>query len=210
MKVLVLETEPGAADAAVDRLQTAGHEVVRCHTAGQPAFPCVALADGAHCALDRGAVDVALTVRAHPRPNPAPLEDGAECALRTHVPLVVAGATQLSPFASWATESIEGDTDVVEACERAASAPLARHTEIALEALRGRLEHWGVDASVADATVCRSAGALVVRLTVPEDVPMGAIDVAITRVVAALRAHDSVSVGVDVSVQRSAPAITGD
>ena len=57
-----------------------------------PAFPCSALTDDG-CPLRRNIVDVALTVRQRPRSQPAPQEDGVTCALRTHVPLVVAGAT---------------------------------------------------------------------------------------------------------------------
>ena len=54
-------------------------------------------------------------------PGPTPFEDGVSCALRHHVPLVVAGTTALNPFDDWTTVTA-GDDDIVEACERAGSA----------------------------------------------------------------------------------------
>ena len=115
MRVLVLEGEPGAAGEVERRLRAAGHEVVRCHEPGLPLFPCVGLSDGA-CPLDGPRVDVAVTVRGHVRPSPALTEDGAVCALRAGIPLVMAGRTVLNPFAPWAAADVR-EADVVEACE---------------------------------------------------------------------------------------------
>jgi hypothetical protein len=117
VKVLVLESEPGAAQVAEQALLEADHTVVRCHPVGLPAFPCIALSDG-RCPLDEPGVDVAVTVRGHVHPRPAPLEDGAVCALRRAVPLVTAGRTALNPFAPWSAADVEVE-DVVTACEEA-------------------------------------------------------------------------------------------
>jgi altronate hydrolase len=55
--------------------------------------------------------------------------------LRTHVPLVVAGATMLNPYEGFATEISNDPADVVAACERAAAAPLRAHTDRALRTI---------------------------------------------------------------------------
>ena len=123
LNVLVLESDRGAATEAVAELQAAGHTVLRCHDGETPAFPCSALTEDG-CPLRRNIVDVALTVRRRPRSQPAPQEDGVTCALRTHVPLVVAGATMLNPYDTFAAEIAQGADDIVGACERAAAAPL--------------------------------------------------------------------------------------
>src|SRR3712207_6780289 len=94
LNVVVVESSPAAADVACDELVAAGHRVLRCHDAHGASFPCNGLVDGATCPLDREgeeAVDVALDVRVRPRPDAAPLEDGARCALRARLPLVIAG-----------------------------------------------------------------------------------------------------------------------
>ena len=67
MKVLVLEAEPGAAADSIARLEASGHEVVRCHEAGDAAFPCAGLHADRACPLEGDGVDVAVTVRRHPR-----------------------------------------------------------------------------------------------------------------------------------------------
>jgi hypothetical protein len=118
VKVLVLESEPGAAREVEHRLVVAGHEILRCHVAGLPAFPCLGLSDG-RCPLDEPGVDVVVTVRGHVRPSPAPTEDGAVCAIRRGVPVVATGRTVLNPFAPWLEADVAVD-DVVDACERAA------------------------------------------------------------------------------------------
>ncbi len=122
---------PNAADATVRQLTKAGHRVFRCHEPGKPEFPCRALAGDGPCPLSDPGVDVAVTVRTHPDTRPTVREDGVACALRAHVPLVVAGRVMLNPYEEWADEVVE-DGDVVAACERVVSAPSRR-------SLRGRL-----------------------------------------------------------------------
>jgi hypothetical protein len=43
MTVLVLESDTGAADSAIEQLEGEGHAVVRCHERNAVAFPCNAL-----------------------------------------------------------------------------------------------------------------------------------------------------------------------
>ena len=119
--VLVLESDARAAERAIALLAGAGHEVVRCHEPGLPAFPCNALMPDGGCPIERGGVDVAVVVRSHPWPRPSTLEDGAVCAIRRGVPLVVAGRTILDPYERWASVVTNGVDDVVDAVERAAT-----------------------------------------------------------------------------------------
>lgn len=201
MRVLLLETDAGGAAGAVHRLEARGHEVLRCHEQSESrAFPCAGLSDAAACPLEGAGVDVALTVRDRALPEPAPLEDGVACALRAHVPLVVAGVTEPNPFAAYSAV-VATDGDVVEVCEEAANAPLARHGMVALDALRASLIRHGMPDADADAIVHRSREGLHVALLVPAGTPDDAAALATTRVVGALRGLDSRARSIDVAVE---------
>jgi hypothetical protein len=191
--VLVTEDEPHAADHAVDELRAAGHEIVRCVESHDPAYPCVGLRDLADCPLRNGVVDVTLAVRHEPSSAPGRREDGMLCSIRHHVPVVVPG----------------GRDDVVDACVRAATEPLAAHSEIARHAAREFVRLHSRDSSVleavhregtVDATVRRVGGRLLVEVVAevdPRVEPMVAV-----RVTVALRAFDKDARAIDVSVVR--------
>lgn len=142
MRILLTESDHGTADHAAQALEEAGHEVVRCAAPDAPSFPCTGLASG-DCPLD-DRVDVAVTFRAKPHPRPTPREMGVTCALRHHVPLVVAGEHGSDPFVTWATASVPGqDTEaLLAAVDDAAERELPAHAAAAAEEARLRL---GVD-----------------------------------------------------------------
>jgi hypothetical protein len=120
MRVLCVETEPGAAGEAAEQLRNAGHQVVRCfdETAGA-ARPCAGLDRPGTCPLEAGpGVDVVLDVRDGDHALPTGGEVGVTCALREQVPLAVAGRTQPNPFARW-THVVVDAGDVVTGCEAA-------------------------------------------------------------------------------------------
>lgn len=142
MRVMVVEADRGDANRAVQKLEAARHEVLRCHEQGLGPFPCNGLMDPATCPLAVG-VDVALTVRRVPWRTPTPSEDGAICAVRAGVPLVVTGTTQVNPFAPWAEAAVE-EMDVVAGCEQAATAGYRR----AVAAVRSALRSLDPDAGV--------------------------------------------------------------
>ncbi len=198
LNVLVLESDRGAATEAVADLEAAGHTVLRCHDGQTPAFPCRALTDDG-CPLRQNVVDVALTVRRRPRSQPAPQEDGVTCALRTHVPLVVAGATMLNPYETLAAEIADDPSDVVAACERAAAAPLRAHTDRALRTLATVFEKNEVRNATARVVVYRSHGRLRVEVTAANALPQPIQNLAAVQIVAALRALDPDARGIDVS-----------
>jgi hypothetical protein len=188
MDVLVLDSDGQSGQEAQHQLEAAGHRVWRCHESGAAAFACAALDDPHACPLDGDAVDAAVVVRGRPSTQPTAFEDGVACSLRHRVPLVVAGSTESHPYEHWATAIIAGTTDVVAACEGAASARLGIHEEGALEVLRATVD--GGEALTDDAVVVRrQRGTLVVEIHV------GGLDgparsLAAARVAVAIRAVD--------------------
>jgi hypothetical protein len=197
LNVLVLESERGAADAARHDLEQAGHRVFRCHEPGSAAFPCNALADGHDCPLDAQTIDVALDVRPRPRSQPAPQEDGVRCALQRHVPVVVAGSEVLNPYAAFDIEIVDRAGDVVGACERAAHAPLRKHSQVAARAARAVLDRRGLRHSPM-VDVRRVGGALIVHVGNVDGLPEGVKYMMSVRICAAIREVDHVTRNIDV------------
>jgi anti-anti-sigma regulatory factor len=203
MRILVVGTVPSAIEPAVAELAGAGHDVVRCHDSGTGPFPCLALSEDRACPLEAGPVDVAVTVRDRAWPRPSPYEEGALCALRRHVPLVVAGTAVLQPFERWSSWTSEEGTNLVAACEQAAAAPLPRHGEVSRDAAREFLAAAGREAG-AEAMVWRRRGGLRADITVPA----GCADLSprvAARVTGALRQFDRFATAIDVGVSE-APA----
>ena len=198
--VLVLESESGASDGAAASLEAAGHNVHRCHDAGAKAFPCRGLGDD-RCPLDSGTIDVALTVRAHPRSVPAALEDGVSCALQHRIPLVVSGRVALNPYDEYATVVVDGRADVVAAVESAVSTSLRQHEFLAVEAARRVLALRKRPRLDVSAHVHRAGGVVQVVVEVPADTDRATRDVVATRVHAALRAYDRHARQIDIAVE---------
>jgi hypothetical protein len=197
MQVLMSHVSSPAGRDAAERLRASGHTVHTCYTPGSTGFACVALR-GDDCPLESHPIDVALAVRSHPSSTPLLREDGIRCAVRRHVPLVVAGAVAPNPFSPWTTVERDGP-DVVTAVEDAAELPLADLSERATHALREALGFAGVPAAGARATVRRRDGRLRVTLSVTDGIERGTLDVAAVRVHQALRAVDHWTDGIDVS-----------
>ena len=95
MRVLLLESHPGVANAALARMTEACYTIVRCDTADRRS-PCRGLAAGGECPLDEH-VDVAVLVQ---EIGTCHVEHGAVCAARSRVPVVEldgAGIPQRGP-----------------------------------------------------------------------------------------------------------------
>lgn len=203
MRVLVLEAERGAAAGAAAQLEAEGHQVARCHEAGAPAFPCAGMHDGGSCPLESEPVDVALVVRspechAVPEASDPAGEDGARCALRHHVPLVVAGAVERSPHTPFAAVVTPSADDVGPAVRAAAEAPLPRHIAAATAAFEQALVVHGIDPRGADVDVRRNGGQLLVTLVPPIPLEQAVVDMASVRVVGVVRALDPNPTVIDV------------
>ncbi len=165
MRILVTETHAEAALPATRQLIEAGHEVVRCRADAGPAFPCAGLEPGG-CPIE-GGIDVAPTVRSGPPPQPTAREDGVVCALRRHVPLVVAAPPGPNPFEGWSTVAVD-DRDLVAACEQAAASDVARLSDAARAEARRFLAKRGYDVEGVDVLTRRSAHELKVQITLPD------------------------------------------
>ena len=115
MRVLVLESHAGVANAAVGRMTEAGYTIVRCDTADRRS-PCRGLAAGGECPLDEH-VDVAVLVQ---EMGTCHVEHGAVCAARSRVPVVEideGDIAQRLPITSWTAVAGPG---LLDECERAA------------------------------------------------------------------------------------------
>lgn len=198
MDVLVVESEPGAAHAAIEALEAADHNVLRCHDPGAAAFPCHGLAPGS-CPLERGSVQVVLDVRGRTTPQPQPLEDGVTCALRRRLPVVVVGDPADHPFAGFPVVAAD-QQDAVAACERAADGPQVEHEAVADRALDATLRTRGCSGR-GHSSVRRTADGLQVTLFVPAEVDGKAREMAAVRVAGAVRLFDAHAARIDVGVE---------
>jgi hypothetical protein len=199
MRVLVVGTLPTAIEPAAAQLEHAGHTVVRCHESGAAPFPCLALSEGRACPLEAAPVDVAVTVRDRDWPRPSAFEDGAICALRRRIPMVVAGITTSHPFDRWSPATSDDGSTLVEACEAAASAPLPEHGEVTHQAARNVLIAAGRATDDVATRVLRRRGGLQAEVTIPA----GCADLNTkisARVTGALRQLDASATAIDVSV----------
>jgi hypothetical protein len=197
LHVLVVESERGAADAAEAQLEAAGHKVLRCREPGAPAFPCKGVAPGNHCPLEEGVIDVALDIRPRARSQPAPQEDGVACALRRHIPLVVAGSPLLNPYHEYASEIVSPTADLARVCERVSSGVLLEHSRVAARALRVCLERRDIHTAPLVA-VRRHHGRLVVTVVTATEIDASTRSMASVRMSAALRELDRHAAGIDV------------
>lgn len=192
MRVLLLEGELGASCDAALQLAVAGHTVARCHSQDEASFPCRGLSADA-CPLDEGDVDAVVVVRAGESPDGPKRdsgEDGARCALRRHIPLVLAGEAGRSPLRVFAAAVIAGPDGLVEVVEKAAHAPVRQHEATARVAFAAVLEAHGLDPRIAEVEVTRNAGQLHVILVPTGPVPAAVLEMASVRVAGAIRSVD--------------------
>lgn len=198
MKVLVLEERIGESCDVALGLVGAGHQIVRCHGADEPAFPCRGMTDR-HCPLDDGDVGVAVMVHSTGgSPVHDAVEDGARCALRRHVPLVVAGPPDRTRLDEWASAVVPDPTAVTGVVDAIGSSPSPRHTEVAEGAFAGVLEGHGLDPAAAVAVVRRDGADLRVELRPSDVVDRSVLEVAAVRVAGALRRFDPFARAIDV------------
>ena len=199
LNVLVVENEAGVAHEAEQELRAAGHSVLSCHEPGAPAFPCRGIVDPAACPLRSHDVDVALVVRAGRRAQPSAAEDGARCALVQRVPLVVAGDPILDPYDECATRTLGRTHNVVDACELAATAPIATLGRRATEVLAAVCDVETLPAPRAEVT--RRQGRLRVVVSNTGGMTHHQRSRASVKIAMALRELDPFAVGIDVSLE---------
>ncbi|MFM8304744.1 MAG: hypothetical protein ACKOA9_10680 [Actinomycetota bacterium] len=197
MRVMLVGTLPGAIDRTEEILQSGGHEVLHCRDERAGTFPCTALTERGSCPFETAPVDVVVTTRDRAWPRPTPTEDGALCAIRRLVPLVVHGVTALDPFAPWAAAETSTDAALLDAVGRVATGPLPEHGGVATATVQDLLAGQGITGDPSAAEVRRSGGRLVVtlRLTAAAEPYANAMTV---KILTALRGLDPYADGIDV------------
>jgi len=192
MRVLVLENEPFASVPVVDELRAAGIDVARCNDPDGPAFPCNGLKDARRCPLDAESISVAV-VTGHSAATDrdiAPREQGARCALRQHIPLVIVGERSQSPLLPFATTWAAGPESVVTAVHAATQARLPEHERVALEAFQGVLDTHELGDIKPAVTARHHDGGVRIELCPSAPIPAKVAEIAGVRVVGAVRAFD--------------------
>jgi len=117
MRVLVMGGRGHLGETTMRGLRERGHEVLRCHDAGSPPFPCAALVG--ECPFDGDApVDAALVVRDDVWPRPTQHDRGVTCAVRARVPVLMMGKAALNPYEDWINGHVLAGQDPVDAVER--------------------------------------------------------------------------------------------
>ena len=200
MRVLVVGTMPESMDHTSEVLRDAGHDVLSCHDVGGAPFPCRGLR-GEPCPLDGDGVDVVVTARDRAWPNPSPYEDGAACALRHHVPMVVHGFTSIHPYREWAGAESRNDEDLAGIVEAVARSPLPEHSDLARSVARQVLDAAELPSDGVDAVVVRRNARLRVILTLPPGAEAGETGVT-AKVLGALRRFDHDARGIDLGFAR--------
>jgi hypothetical protein len=200
MRVLVVGTMPESLDHTSEVLRDAGHDVLACHDPGGAPFPCRGLR-GEECPLDGDGVDVVVTARDRAWPNPSPYEDGAACALRHHVPMVVHGFTAMHPYRGWASAESRHDDDLAAAVEAVARSPLREHSDLARSVARQVLDAAGLPSAGVDAVVVRREARLRVTVTLPPGAEAGESGVT-AKVLGVLRRFDPDARGIDLGFAR--------
>lgn len=202
MQVLVVESHLGASQGLSRELHRRGHDVLRCSDDEHQRAGCKALDADAGCPLDEGTVSVAVDVRRSYHPGPRPLEQGAVCAVRARVPLVVAGSAVDSPLESWATTVVTGDAPAVADAVEAVDGGLApQHQRVVDEALEALLPGEG-----ASAVVQRGEDRIRVEMSLPRHLDDAQAEAVAVRVVAALRRFDRQTSVIDVATGPDASA----
>jgi hypothetical protein len=200
MRILAIESEPGAGAHQFAELSTAGHELARCQEPGITGFRCHGLDGPGHCPLDAKPVDVAVAVRTASPQEIGGDERGVTCALRRRVPVVV-----VSQFGHpYGTRVIDSGDDLVATCADAAAAPSVGHARAIIDALHAMpgLPEGAVDAI--DVRVARNGDALTAFVRVPATVDRSHSSAIANRAVTAVRQYDATAQKIDVDVEWAA------
>jgi hypothetical protein len=145
MRVLLTESEPGAAARVESQLRAAGYDVAHCHDTRTPNDECLVFAGHGECPLHGVPVDLVVDVRATAGPETA-RERGAACAVRTGVPLVVVGDADTARY-PWSQAAAMCTADeVLEACESILHPGITAAGRAVEHAARRSLLACGVDA----------------------------------------------------------------
>ena len=197
--VLVPDTRGADAAQLARRLEDEGHRVHRCMTT-EPTEGCVGLTDG-RCPLDSVPVDLAVSVG--PPAQDGRSADGATCAARRRIPLVLVAAEPDHPLAPWAAATAGADA-AVAVVDDVLALPLRRHTAEAERALLHELRRQGSRSDEADVAVYRRPGRLLVDLTYGAAISRTQAERLGTHVAQAVRGYDRWAPKLDVTIHEAA------
>lgn len=199
LDVLVVESDPHAAEGTVAALEAAGHVVHRCHDDGSHGFPCRGVTDPTSCPV-AGDIDVAVAVRRRVHPRPTRLEDGLRCALRVGIPVIERGPDILDPFGPWVVRRVHADADVPLACVDVAAGqpdPLAQRIA---EELERRLLARGLRTDGLRCAVVRNGGVADVHIDGAGSADRGLVQTLAVRALDVVRAAGHTFRGTNVHV----------
>lgn len=179
MRILLIEPTPAGSVSLADDLQAADHDVVRCHPADGPAFPCAGLTHEG-CPLESGPIDLAVAVREEATALPAPDEAGVTCAARTGLPIVVVGPDGPNPYTPWA-ERCSDAADLPDACDRAIETVSRRRAEPLGDEARRVIALEDVDPGAVHVTVRREGDTAHVRVLTDHTLPSSVAGTVATR-----------------------------
>jgi len=193
MDILIADdTSPAAIDVA-RALEAHGHVVRTCRDpemSGGP--PCAALR-GAECPLDAHPVDVAVSIGSEAVDH---LGDGALCAIRRHIPLVLLDPRN-DRLKRWAA-AVAPAFHVADAVREVNEAVLPMHSLLAWRTVRDELSRQSLDESTVGVDVRRRDGGLVVDLFVDGSLTRGEAEKLAVHVVQGLRLYDPWARAIDV------------
>lgn len=190
MRIAMIQSDPPTVARVQALLEDAGHEVLHCTDhAGHP-FPCRGVT-GDTCPVDSGAV-VAVSAPGTVPPEPHAVNVGLICAMRRHLPVVVAAPEEV--VRPGARLGLVAAGDLVASVERAASAVLPVHTKDVLDEVRR------MAGESATASVTKFVGGLRVDIDLPEDVEHSVAQAIAVRALDAVRRIDPWAATIDVRI----------
>lgn len=198
MDVLVPDRSTPLGEELARTIEAGGHTVHSC-VRDDGALPCAALV-GQPCPLDEAPVDIAVDAH-NPDGRAGVYGDGALCAVRRRIPLVLTGDASSHPLAPWAAAVAGSDprAGVAAVIGRA----LAGHTAAARKALLHELHMQGTVSDSAEVEVFRRPGRLLVELRTDTSMSRTQAERLATHVAQAVRLYDRWAPKLDVTVRRT-------